>query len=132
MHRIAYEAARGPIPPGLTLDHRCRVRSCVNPAHLDPVSGRENVLRGIGITAENARKVTCTICGRAYKKKGNRRTCDHITRGVNNRNKTHCPQGHAYSPENTYRFARGTRVCRTCAIERAKQNYRVARLKATA
>ena len=45
-HRSSYEAHVGPIPPGLVLDHRCRVRCCVNPHHLDPVTVRENTLRG--------------------------------------------------------------------------------------
>lgn len=45
-HRYAYETLVGPIPDGQELDHLCRVRSCVNPAHLEPVSHRENVLRG--------------------------------------------------------------------------------------
>lgn len=45
-HRVAYELFRGPIPSGLTLDHLCRVRSCVNPAHVEPVTAVENVRRG--------------------------------------------------------------------------------------
>ena len=58
-HRFAYEHFRAPIPTGLGIDHRCRVTSCVNPQHLDPCTQRENVLRGIGLTAENARKEVC-------------------------------------------------------------------------
>lgn len=58
-HRFAYEYLIGDIPSGLTLDHLCRNRRCVNPAHLEPVSRGENVLRGIGISAENKRKTTC-------------------------------------------------------------------------
>lgn len=46
VHRWAYEALRGPIPDGLQLDHLCRVRHCVNPAHLEPVSCRVNLQRG--------------------------------------------------------------------------------------
>lgn len=46
VHRIAYEVFRGPIPAGLLLDHLCRVRSCLNPYHLEPVTPRENTLRG--------------------------------------------------------------------------------------
>ena len=45
-HRASYRAFVGPIPEGLDLDHLCRVRCCVNPAHLEPVTRRENVRRG--------------------------------------------------------------------------------------
>lgn len=45
-HRWAYEYFKGPIQDGLQLDHLCRNRHCVNPAHLEPVTGRENILRG--------------------------------------------------------------------------------------
>jgi hypothetical protein len=64
-HRVAFELCRGAIPEGLQLDHLCRVRRCVNPDHLDPVSQRENVLRGTGITAANAAKTHCPR-GHAY------------------------------------------------------------------
>lgn len=45
-HRLSYEAHVGPIPDGLLLDHLCRVRQCVNPAHLEPVTHQVNTLRG--------------------------------------------------------------------------------------
>ena len=58
-HRVAYELVVGPIPDSFDLDHLCRVRLCVNPSHLEPVTNRENTLRGYGPTAINARKTHC-------------------------------------------------------------------------
>ena len=58
-HVVMYELLVGPVPPGLQLDHLCRVRSCVNPAHLQPVTNRENALRGISFSARNAAKKAC-------------------------------------------------------------------------
>lgn len=58
-HRIVYEALIGQIPSGMVLDHLCRVRNCVNPQHLEPVTNRANILRGNTPSAENARKTHC-------------------------------------------------------------------------
>lgn len=58
-HRLAYALTRGKIPNGLTLDHLCRKRLCVNPQHLQPTPNRTNILRGQGITAEAAAKKLC-------------------------------------------------------------------------
>lgn len=58
-HRVVYEQVVGPIPEGLVLDHLCRQTSCVNPRHLEPVTNAENVLRGVGAPAQNARKTHC-------------------------------------------------------------------------
>lgn len=66
-HRMAWELSRGPLPEGFVLDHfrlnpgvdlPCS-RACVALEHLEPVTNRENVLRGRGYTAVNARKKTC-------------------------------------------------------------------------
>lgn len=46
-HRATYKALVGPIPEGLVIDHLCRVRNCVNPAHMEPVTLAENTRRGI-------------------------------------------------------------------------------------
>ena len=58
-HRFAYELLVGPVPEGLHLDHLCRVRHCVNPQHLEPVTRRENILRGDSFSAANAKKTHC-------------------------------------------------------------------------
>jgi hypothetical protein len=58
-HRVAYEALVGEIPKGLVTDHLCRVRQCVNPEHLEPVTDRENVLRGDTIIARQVAQTHC-------------------------------------------------------------------------
>jgi hypothetical protein len=58
-HRLAYELVRGPIPDGKVTDHLCRNRACCNPYHIELVSNKVNVLRGVGRTAINAVKDTC-------------------------------------------------------------------------
>ena len=57
--RWLYETLVGPIPDGLQPDHLCRVRLCVFSGHLEPVTNRENILRGSGWCAINARKTHC-------------------------------------------------------------------------
>lgn len=58
-HRLMYESEVGKIPEGLYCDHLCRVRNCVNPEHIEPVSNAANVLRGIAPSAQNSRKTHC-------------------------------------------------------------------------
>lgn len=85
-HRVAYQLEMGAIPKGLEIDHLCRVRHCVRPSHLEPVTRRENVLRGVSLAAVRAvvthcpqgheytaattylsakRQRTCSICAKA-------------------------------------------------------------------
>lgn len=58
-HRVAWELTHGPIPEGLLPDHQCREHGCVNPGHLELVTNQENILRGVGPTAVNAKKTHC-------------------------------------------------------------------------
>lgn len=59
-HRACYVAAKGPVPAGLHLDHLCRTPRCVNPEHLEPVTNKVNILRGVSFSAVNARKTHCS------------------------------------------------------------------------
>jgi hypothetical protein len=47
VHRVTYELKYGPVPAGLDLDHLCRVRCCINPDHVEPVTRKVNALRGM-------------------------------------------------------------------------------------
>lgn len=90
-HRVVYEMLVGPVPEGLELDHLCRVRACVNPDHVEPVTHAENMRRSDSLRFGWHREVT------------------------------HCPQGHAYDEANTYqRPDRPGRICRACGRERAR------------
>lgn len=123
-HRVSYEHFIGEIPPGLSLDHLCRNRGCVNPEHLEPVTSAENTRRAAVLrthckrgheyneanTYSSARGRQCRVCVRE------RRT---FFTGPHNSLKTHCPRGHAYTDENTYRRpGSGHRECRTCITAR--------------
>jgi len=85
-HRLAYVARHGSIPPGLHIDHLCRVRHCVNPDHLEAVTCQVNTLRGETLPAANARKTHCpkgheyTPANTRYGHKRKRacRTCDRL------------------------------------------------------
>src|SRR3990167_3848484 len=80
VHRLAYEASCGAIPDGLQIDHLCRNPLCINPQHLDAVTCRENIIRGIGRSALNARKTRCKnghpfIPSNIYSRPRGGRTC---------------------------------------------------------
>ena len=79
-HRVAYSIATGRIPDGLVIDHLCRNTRCCNPAHLQAVTDRVNVMRGIGPSAKNAVKCEC-VKGHefdeknTYNRKDGKRAC---------------------------------------------------------
>ena len=69
-HRAVYERLVGPVPAGLELDHLCRVRACVNPDHVEPVTHLENVRRRRITYA-----ATCVHGHRRYVVRLGRRVC---------------------------------------------------------
>ena len=64
-HCWSYERLVGPVPDGLELDHLCRIRNCVNPDHLEPVTTKVNIMRGEGLAAKHAAATACPQ-GHAY------------------------------------------------------------------
>lgn len=64
-HRFSYELENGPIPGGLVIDHLCRNAACVNPKHMEAVTQRVNVARGMSFAVENSAKENCPR-GHAY------------------------------------------------------------------
>lgn len=141
-HRVAWVLVGNSIPEGMQMDHLCRNRRCCNPAHLEVVTQRENLLRGDTITARCAAKTHCPQ-GHPYDEantivyRGNRqcRACTqsdaakkrrhaYYVRKVQppgviaHRARTHCPQGHPYDEQNT-RWYQGRRYCRACAVIRS-------------
>jgi hypothetical protein len=97
-HRIAYGLTHGSVPRELQLDHLCRNRSCINPTHLEPVTNRENMARGIGPAVTRAR---------AAERRATR---------------TECKNGHPWVPENIYVMG-GHQVCRACSLITVKKSY---------
>ncbi len=96
-HRVAYEILVGPVPDGLQLDHLCRQRCCVNPAHLEPVTGTENQRR----MPREIRKRPRPACRKAF-----------------------CKHGHAMTPDNIFIYEWGNatmRACCACRVARQKK-----------
>lgn len=131
-HRWAYEHMVGPIPEGLHIDHLCRVRRCVNPSHLEPVTSGENTRRAHAAraTCKNGHPWTeaitfyykgqrrCRECARAADRKRRAKR----TAGVQRRKagRTHCANGHPWVAENLYTDPRGYTTCRPCVRDRMR------------
>lgn len=90
-HRWVWEFTNSPIPEGLTVDHLCRVKRCVNPSHMEIVTQRVNGERSDSAAALNSRKTECVN--------------GHPFDAAN----TYTPPGGA------------RRVCRACALRRTRE-----------
>lgn len=91
-HRVVWEAENGPIPDGLTIEHECANRACQDTTHMTLMTRADNSRAG-------SHRNPIVIANRA---------------------KTHCPEGHEYSVENTYSPPTGGRYCRECGRNRTR------------
>ena len=95
-HRFAYEyITHAIIPDDKELDHLCRNHQCVNPHHLEVVSRRENVMRGINPTLLGERRSAII----------------------------YCTNGHLYDAETTYIDSHGYRACKICKRASNRASY---------
>jgi len=95
-HRAGYLLLLGELPAESHLHHLCGSKLCVRPDHLQVVTPSEH----------------CGI------------TRPHTNRKLANQNKTHCPRGHEYTPENTWTSKKGERLCKQCNHERGFERRR--------
>lgn len=117
-HRRSFVENVGPVPDGLTIDHLCKNRKCVNPTHMEPVTLGQNTRRRFPSYVGNDDMSKC-IRGHDLTPGLNYcRTCAfgdgaRPYRGPQ-RDLTHCPHGHEYSGTNLIFNKNGHRVCRKC------------------
>ena len=97
VHRFMFELANGPLHPGLEPDHKCRVRCCIEPNHMEAVTRSLNTKRGWDALSDRSRPRRAPL-------------------------KTRCAHGHPLSGRNLYVTADGRRHCRTCALRRGREH----------
>ena len=97
-HRYVWEMMVGPIPEGYDIDHLCRNKACVNPDHLEPVTRKENLRRGV------------TRQGKPSKIKGFRYEMCRRGKGP-----------HRMEDPNLYYNHRGGRQCKACVLDKLQK-----------
>ena len=100
-HVFSYMLANGPVPDGKVIDHLCRTPLCVNPGHMEPVTERENILRGTSPSAINARATHC--------KRGHAFSGDNLILRSDGKHTS--------------------RVCRTCMNDKSRRDGAARRIK---
>jgi HNH endonuclease len=139
LHRLLYEAVKGPVPDGMVLDHVCGERSCINFAHLEPVTSGENtrrgrrpqrekthcpeghLLSGDNLYRTNAGARQCRACKAANAK----RRAAEIRQGAAVQAGTgFCHRGHLLAGENLYTSPSGKRNCRQCRRDLSRERIR--------
>lgn len=133
-HRVAWELRHGPIPRGMTIDHRrCRNKRCVNPRHMVLCTRAQNARQPDGVAGLHLARTHCPH-GHPYSGDNLRRSaygriclaCRRRSEGYKGGlpfgQRTHCPQGHPYDAENT-RIYQGRRFCRQCHRDRGRARY---------
>lgn len=129
VHKFLYEQKFGCVPAGLELDHLCRVRCCVNPFHLEPVTHAENMRRGSQATATHCKRghefspenTRIGINGQRFCReclRKNAREAAQNQQEIHRHSKLFCKRGHRLFGDNLYleTTERGKikRRCREC------------------
>ena len=121
-HRISYEWYKGKIPAGLTIDHLCENKGCVNPEHLEAVTREENGRRH---NAKGYKKWWATLLSEdkdTFVENVSKKASQ--VAAVKKLAATHCRRGHEWKPETTYIVpASGHRRCNVCFAEVQKRAY---------
>ena len=112
-HRISYEFHNGVIPKGLTIDHLCKNKGCVNPEHLEAVTAQENASRH---KAEGYKQWWASLSAKEksmFVEKSGKKASQIAA--VKKLAATHCKRGHEWKPETTYIVpGSGHRRCNVC------------------
>ena len=138
-HKWAWEAEHEPVPDGLELDHfACDWTGCCNPAHVRPVTHKENMARSRPATKTHCAQGHPFSGGNLYVWRGKRkcRTCkaayaERVRASRRRPPKSECVNGHPFDEANTRITPQGFRECRACHRDRERERWRAKRARTT-